>query len=129
MEGGPDKEMQWRLQLRAEVQVAQAAGIRSRRRLQGHLHGLVPLPILLRLQVSQPHQAVTPISKPQIIFCSIERDKEKKKRLPHLSGQVIKCYRFLVLVTLAKNGHLSQVLDLATTMWLNQAEERLKIEC
>ena len=39
------------LRLRAEVQVAQAAGLRPQQRLRRHLHGLVPLPRLLLLQV------------------------------------------------------------------------------
>ena len=39
------------LRLRAEVQVAQTAGLRPQQRLRRHLHGLVPLPRLLLLQV------------------------------------------------------------------------------
>jgi len=37
--------------MRAEVQVAQAARLRPGQRLQGHIHGLVPVPLLLRLQM------------------------------------------------------------------------------
>lgn len=47
-----DRSLQWRLQLRAKVQMAPFARLRSGQRLQGHLYGLVPLPVLLRLQVS-----------------------------------------------------------------------------
>lgn len=57
-QGRPDEEMQRRLQLRAEIQVAPAAGVRSGRRLQGHLHGLVPLPVMLCVQVPQSDQAI-----------------------------------------------------------------------
>ena len=35
----------------AEVQVAPPVGLRPKQRLRGNLHGLVPLPILLCLQV------------------------------------------------------------------------------
>ncbi|GLH03328.1 Protein of unknown function [Gryllus bimaculatus] len=46
---GADEALRGGLRLRAEVQVAPAAGLRPRQRLQGHLHGLVPLPVLLRV--------------------------------------------------------------------------------
>lgn len=46
-----DKSLHERLRLRAKVQVAQIARLRPGQRLQGNIHGLVPISVLLRLQV------------------------------------------------------------------------------
>ena len=43
------------LMIFSEVQVAPSACLRSKQRLRGNLHGLVPLPFLLCLQVHTHH--------------------------------------------------------------------------
>ena len=48
-----DPKMPPRVSVRAEVQMAPAPGLRpQQQRMRGDLHGLVPLPILLHLQVT-----------------------------------------------------------------------------
>lgn len=53
LQGCSNKEVQRRMQLWAEVQMASSVGLWSWRWLQRDIHGLVPLPILLRLQMPQ----------------------------------------------------------------------------
>ena len=61
-----DDPLRGRLRVRAEVQVAPAARLRSQQRLQRRLHGLVPLSVLLLLQVSRTRIAQI-FLKPTII--------------------------------------------------------------
>ena len=52
-QGFSDAEVRGRLPVRAEVQVAPVARLRPQQRVRGRLHGLVPLPLMLLVPVSQ----------------------------------------------------------------------------
>lgn len=93
-QGRPDEEMQRRLQLRAEIQMAQAAGLRSGRRLQGHLHGLVPLPVMLCVQVPQSDQAIGLLHRAELSLrqnSMVERVKSVGRDLNHVPRVVFMC--------------------------------------
>lgn len=86
---GADEQMFRRLRLRAKIQMAQTISLRSQKRLQRNLHGLVPLPILLRMQVQsylaintvRVHQRMS-FSQPQIFVRSRRNVQSRSESFP-----------------------------------------------
>lgn len=61
MQENANESMQRGLRVRAEVQVAQIARLRPGQRLQGYIHGLVPVPFLLRMSMRSRQQQQVPL--------------------------------------------------------------------